>query len=173
MPRRMWTNSSARTYLSSFSTSASPPNMRCSSTFQPVTRLMAVLLRVSRSSDAAIFATSVGCHRPGCTAVMVLIRVVHELTAAANIQASRSGPRWRSANKMMSNPARSAAHSTSLASASGIDLERRQWRQCPCDGLLDLLRSGGYVGNRCVKAKLHRRLLAGRNRAWLLLCRSA
>ena len=51
----------------------------------------------------------------------------------------------------------------------GIDLGRRQWRQRPCDGLLDLLRSGGDVGNRCVEAELHRRLLA-RNGAWRLLC---
>src|SRR6202022_5037155 len=90
---------------------------RCSSTFQPVTRLMAVRPRVSRSSDAAIFATRVGCHRQGWTAVMVLILLVHELTAAANIHASKSGPRWRSANRMISKPARSAAHRTSLARA--------------------------------------------------------
>jgi hypothetical protein len=55
-----------------------------------------------RSRLEAIFATTCGVTMPGCTATMSAMRLVTIASAEASTQAERSGPRKRSAIKVVS-----------------------------------------------------------------------
>jgi len=88
-----------------------------SSTFQPLTTLIAALPPLIRSRDAAILAIICGVWMPGCAATMIFMVDVRAASAEASTQASRSGPRWRAATSVISKPCRSPRCSTSRANS--------------------------------------------------------